>query len=72
MVTWYVIAILPNFYGQLVFLWPFGVFFPSFGLLFQEKSGNPGLARIILDGKQATITISAIIGFNSPLIEICT
>jgi hypothetical protein len=24
-------------------LWPFGIFFPRFGMLYQEKSGNPAL-----------------------------
>jgi hypothetical protein len=36
------------FHGHLVYLRPFGIFngylvhFPRFGMLYQEKSGNPG------------------------------
>jgi hypothetical protein len=46
------------FYGHLVYfmaiwyiLWPFGIsygyfkLFPLFGMLYQDKSGNPGLGR---------------------------
>jgi phosphatidylglycerophosphate synthase len=36
-------------YGQMVnclaiwyILWSFGIFFPRFGMLYREKSGNPG------------------------------
>jgi hypothetical protein len=29
------------FYGYLVILWSFGISFPHFGSLYQEKSGNP-------------------------------
>jgi hypothetical protein len=35
-----------NFYRHLVhftYIWPFGIhIFPHFGMLYQEKSGNPG------------------------------
>jgi hypothetical protein len=31
----------------LVFFWPFWHIFPLFGLLYQEKSGNPVLIRFV-------------------------
>jgi hypothetical protein len=52
-------------YNHLVFLWPFGiysklfgifygylVYFSRFGMLYQEKSGNPGLQVFRLPGKR--------------------
>jgi hypothetical protein len=39
------------FYGQMLFLWPFGtfsghlVYFSRLGMLYREKSGNPGERR---------------------------
>jgi hypothetical protein len=34
-------------YGHLVYnLWSLGKFFPHFGMVHQEKSGNPGSARL--------------------------
>jgi hypothetical protein len=29
------------FYGHLVMLWSFGKFFPRYGILYEQKSGNP-------------------------------
>jgi hypothetical protein len=30
------------FYGLSVIMWQFGIYLPHFGILCQEKSGNPG------------------------------
>jgi hypothetical protein len=38
---WYILWPFGTFYGHLVILWQLGIFFPRFGLLCQEKSGNP-------------------------------
>jgi hypothetical protein len=34
---------LGMFYGHLIILKSFGIFSPRFGILYQEKSGNPDL-----------------------------
>jgi hypothetical protein len=47
MVIWNILQSFGIFYGHLVYLWPFGnvvvicYIFPRFGILRQEKSGNP-------------------------------
>jgi hypothetical protein len=45
----YILWTLGPFYGLLLYFmdiwyssWSFGIFFPRFGILYQEKSGNPG------------------------------
>jgi hypothetical protein len=45
---WYILCTLGPFYGLLLYfmdiwysLWEFGILFPRFGILYQEKSGNP-------------------------------
>jgi hypothetical protein len=48
---------LVNFYGHWVYLWTFGIFcsnlvyFSRFGMLFQEKSGNPVYKLLPVPGK---------------------
>jgi hypothetical protein len=37
---WSILRPLEIFYGRLVYFWSFGIF-PRFGILYQEKSGNP-------------------------------
>jgi hypothetical protein len=54
MVIWYILWSFRTFYGRLVhyiaiwyILWPFWYrYFPSFGMLHQEKSGNPDRLRV--------------------------
>jgi hypothetical protein len=49
---WYIIWTFGIFFGRLVYfatIWyilrVFGIFFPSFGMLYQETSGNPGVQQ---------------------------
>jgi hypothetical protein len=48
---WYILWTLGPFYGLCYILWTFGivhfnlVYFSCFGILYQEKSGNPALAH---------------------------
>jgi hypothetical protein len=42
LVIWNILRPLGIFKGHLVILYTFGIFFPRFGILCQEKSGNPG------------------------------
>jgi hypothetical protein len=41
MVIWNILRPFGVFYGYLVKLWQLGIFAPHFGILCQEKSGNP-------------------------------
>jgi hypothetical protein len=48
-ICWYILCPFGLFYCHLVYfaaiwysLWYFGIYFPRFGMLHQEKSGNPG------------------------------
>jgi hypothetical protein len=49
---WYILWTLGPFYGLLLYFmdiwyssWSFGIFFPRFGILYKEKSGNPDVNR---------------------------
>jgi hypothetical protein len=42
MVIWKLLRPFWYIYGHFVLLWSFGLIFPRFGVLCQEKSGNPG------------------------------
>jgi hypothetical protein len=42
MAIWYVLWPFGIFYGNVVILWQFGIIFPVFGTLCQDKSGSPG------------------------------
>jgi hypothetical protein len=39
--VWYIFGHLVHFMAFWYFLWLFGIFFPRFGMLYQEKSGSP-------------------------------
>jgi hypothetical protein len=50
MAIWTILGPFGLFYGHLVYfegiwyiLWLFGIFSPVFGMLYQEKSGNPAV-----------------------------
>jgi hypothetical protein len=42
MAIWNILRTFAIFYDQLVHLCSFGTFFSGFGVMYQEKSGNPG------------------------------
>jgi hypothetical protein len=46
MAIWNQILAICIFYGHWVILWQYGIDFPLFGILSQEKSGNPDEAAI--------------------------
>jgi hypothetical protein len=49
MTIWSILLPLEIFYGHLVYFVVIWYIFPRFGILDQEKSGNPGTNRLLLD-----------------------
>jgi hypothetical protein len=45
MTIWPVLLLLEIFYGHLVYFVVIWYIYPRFGILYPEKSGNPGLTR---------------------------
>jgi hypothetical protein len=54
--VWYILWPFGIYYGYLVHFWPFSklvaiwCIFPRFGILCQEKSGNPALLCLLING----------------------
>jgi hypothetical protein len=44
---WNILRAFGICYGHLVILWQFCIYFPHFGILCQEKSGNPACCRFL-------------------------
>jgi hypothetical protein len=68
------------YYGQLVcftaalyIIWPFGRFIPVFGLLYQEKFGNPGANPTIVSYNASAVknynTTSNLVHFENKTLE---
>jgi hypothetical protein len=46
MTIWFILLLLEIFYGHLVYLVVIWYIFHRFGILYQEKSGNPALRSV--------------------------
>jgi hypothetical protein len=48
-------------------LWSFGIFFPFFGILYKEKSGNPGVVDVFFSFRKSDQIIPKIFNMGTHL-----
>jgi hypothetical protein len=55
---WSILLPLENFYGHLVYFVVVWYIFPRFGILYQEKSGNPDFRASVFHGENYSLILT--------------